>query len=46
MVCAVPACQLSPPFGEVTVITGLKIEKLASDTSLTVPVAVLVITTV
>ena len=47
MVCAVPACQLSPPFGAVTVINeAAVIVKSASDTSVIAPSFTLVITTV
>ena len=44
--CEVPMSQISSSFGDVTVIVGVKMLKLTSDRSVTVPVVVLVITTV
>jgi hypothetical protein len=47
MVCWVPACQLSPPFGDVTVINeAAVISKNASDKSFIFPSFTLVIFTV
>ena len=49
MVCVVPRAQLSPPFGEVTMIGdagGAVIVKFASLVSVTAPFVVLVITIV
>ena len=45
MFCVVPAVQISPPFGDETVIAGANISQLASEKSKTDPLSTLVIFT-
>ena len=46
MLFELPMSQISPPFGDVTLIEDVWIVKFASETSVTMPFVTLVITTV